>query len=403
MVYRESFNDTSGKTQKEITMKRFRNNKIEFIQARACERVVEIFDALGIDYTERHDYLQCACPIHGGDNCRALFWAIQSNHFECKTRGCHRDPITGPSSSIFGLVRGAMTNKTGNGWSFQQAVKFVAQALGLDKCDVDEATAQDIEIAKIIKQHRRKLSIVHNQGIPLATVVPKLRSDQVYYPNRGVSPDIIAKYHISFCNTKGKPMYKRAFFPILDATGRYVVGWSGRSIYDKCPGCGMHHHPERSSCPDSKYRGIYTKWKHSRDFSGESCLYNIWYAKPFISKTGTVILCEGPGDIWALEAAGIKNSVALLGLNMSRQQRLILQNAGALTIICAFDNDEAGRKAMERLERELTHYFRVFCVTPNTTKDIGGMLADDIAEKINPILQQASRAEMLSDGYFVEN
>lgn len=378
-------------------MKRFKIKDISFIQARACERITEIFDALGLEYIERHDYLQTACPVHAGDNQRAMFWAIRSNHWECKTRGCHLDPITGPSSSVFGLVRGTMSRQTGKAWTFGQAVNFVAQILNLENCCMDETTAQDIEIANIVKQYRKKQSVVPNRGIPLATMIQRLKSDQVYYPNRDVSPEIIARYHISFCNTKGKSMYKRAFFPILDITGRYIVGWSGRSIYDKCSKCGMHHYPKRSSCPDPQYSSIYTKWKHSEGFKVESCLYNIWYAKPFINKTGTVILCEGPGDVWALEAAGIRNSVALLGLNISRQQRLILQNAGALTIISMFDNDEAGKKAMEKLKRDLIHYFRIFCITPDTVKDIGEMLPGDIAEKMGPILQKVSKVKVLSN------
>lgn len=384
-------------------MGRLNSNNIEFIQDRACERISEIFDALGVEYIERHDYLQAACPVHEGDNQRGMFWAMRSNHWQCKTRGCHSDPITGPSNSVFGLVRGTMSRKTQKEWSFQQAVNFVSQALGLDLCKADHATAQDIEIAKIIKQHKKKQKVVHNQGTPLVEVVSRLKADQVYYPNRGISPEIIGKYHISFCNTKGKPMYKRAFFPILDLTGRYIVGWSGRSIYDKCEKCGMHHHPERASCPDPQYAGMYTKWKHSKDFRGELCLYNLWYSKPFISKTGTVIVCEGPGDVWAYEAAGIKNSVAILGTNMSRQQRLMLQNAGALTVICILDNDEAGRKGLEKLEKSLTHYFRVFCITPDAANDVGDMFSSDIANKIGPILEKASRASLLCDGYRVEN
>lgn len=380
-------------------MRIFKANEIDFIQSRGCERITEIFDALGLEYIERHDYLQTACPVHGGDNDRALFWAIRSNHWQCKTRGCHRDPITGPSTSIFGLVRGTMTHKTGKKWSFQQAINFVAQILGLEKCYMDGTTVQDIEIAKIIKQHRKKQSVAQERGTLLATMIPHLKSDQVYYPNRGISPEIIARYHISFCNTKGKPMYKRAFFPVLDVTGRYIVGWSGRSIYDKCPKCKMHHHPKRLSCPDPQYRGIYSKWKHSENFHVELCLYNLWYAKPFINRTGTVILCEGPGDVWAYEAAGIRNSVAVLGSSISRQQRLFLQNAGALTVVCTFDNDEAGRTAMQKLEKDLTHYFRVFCITPETMKDVGDMLTDDLVAKIGPILRQTSRAEMLLDGY----
>lgn len=377
-------------------MRRFSSIEIEFIQKRACERITEIFDALGIRFTEKRDYLHSACPVHGGDNQRAMFFAIQSGHWQCKTRGCHTDPITGPSSSVFGLVRGAMSCKTEKRWGFVQAVNFVAQVLGLEECSLDKGTAQDIEIAKIVKQHRKK-QITQGCGTPLATMISHLSSDQVYYPNRGVPPEIIAKYHISFCNTQGKPMYKRAFFPILDITGRYILGWSGRSIYNRCPKCRMHHHPKKSECPDPKYRGIYTKWKHSKDFPGEQCLYNIWHAKHFISKTGTVILCEGAGDVWAYEAAGVRNSVALLGLGLSRQQRLMLQNAGALTVVCALDNDDAGIKAMKKLEQDLIHYFRVFCVISNMAKDVGEMLPEDIVKQIGPVLEKIHKRKMVPD------
>jgi hypothetical protein len=57
---------------------------------------------------------------------------------------------------------------------------------------------------------------------------------------------------------------------------------------------------------------------------------------------------------------------------------------------------------MAMLAKNLTHYFRVFCVTPETAKDVGDMLTDDIAKKIGPTLQRASREKMLSDGYKVE-
>lgn len=382
-------------------MKKFSPIDIAFIQDRACDRVTEILDALGVDYNDRHDYLQAACPVHEGDNNRAMFWAMRSNHWQCKTRGCHTDAITGPSSSIFGLIRGTMSRKTEKTWSFIQAVNFAAQVLGLEECHVDSNNAQDIEIASIVKQHRRKQIAESAGGTLLAEVVSHLKPDQVYYPNRGVPPDIIAKYYVSFCNTSGRPMYQRAFFPILDKTGRYVMGWSGRSIYDQCPQCKMYHHPKRDSCPEDQYRGIYAKWRHSKKLRGEACLYNIWYAKSFISKTGTAIICEGPGDVWACESAGIRNSVALLGLSMSRQQRLLLQNAGALTLVCVFDNDTAGQQAMEKIYKNLNHYFRIFCVTPDETKDIGDMLPSDIVSKIGPVLEQVSRAKMLSDEYTI--
>jgi len=368
---------------------------IDYIQSRACERITEVLDALGIEYTERHDYLQMACPVHGGDNPRGMFWAIGSDHWECKTRMCHKDPITGPSNSVFGLVRGTMSRITQQKWNFYSAVNFVIQALNLNLQQNSSITQQDIEISKLLKRYRRYKQQPKIEGILLSNMIPILSPDTVYYPNRGISSDIIAKYHISYCGTKGKPFYNRAFFPILDETGRYIVGWSGRSIYEKCNNCKMHHDPSMTNCPDIKYRGLYVKWKHSSNFKADACLYNYWYAKPFIGKTGVAILCEGPGDVWAYEAANIRNSVALLGLNISKKQRLMLQNAGALTVICTFDNDNAGRQALKGLNDSLKHHFRVFCVTPDTAEDIGAMVPSDIAAEIGPILQQTSRTKIL--------
>jgi len=361
---------------------------VDFIQDRACERITEILDALGMEYTERHDYIQAACPVHGGNNDRGMFWAIRSNHWQCKTRGCHSETITGPSSSVFGLVRGAMTRKTEKPWTFKQSVSFVVQALGLDTKNADKRTSEEIEIAKLLKQNKKKVKRLDDKRLLLSAVVGKLKPDTMYYPGRGIDKDIIARYNISYCDTRGKAMYKRAFFPILDITGRYIVGWSGRSIYDKCQKCSMYHHPKRQKCPDKKYRSLYPKWKHSTKFSAEDYLYNIWFAKPFISRTGTVILCEGPGDVWALEAAGIRNSVAIFGLSISRKQRLLLQNSGALTILCAFDNDEAGNKAGKKIQESLNHYFRVFRITPQNNTDFADMSKSEICDKMDSFLQK---------------
>jgi len=378
-------------------MPKFTEQDIEFIQNRACERITELLDALGMDYTERNDYLQASCPVHGGDNQRAMFWAMRSGHWQCKTRECHKDPITGPSNSIFGLVRGTMGRKTEKKWSFYQSVCFVAHVLGLKISHDGQTDSQDIEIFKLLKQHRNQKKQTIDQGLPLSSIVSRLQEDTTYYPNRGVSRDIIAKYHISSCETRGKPMYKRSFFPVLDYNGRYVIGWSGRSIYDQCSECGTYHDQDRHRCPDQEYLSAYTKWKHSKDFRSELALYNIWHAKSWIQKTGAAIVCEGPGDVWACETADIRNSVALCGISMSKHQRLMLQNAGALTLILAFDNDKAGLKAMEHLQDNLMYYFRIFCVTPDTVNDIADMFTDDLVKKITPILARVSKSQVLTE------
>lgn len=379
-------------------MRAYNTSEIEFIQERAAERILEVLDALGMDYNERRDYVQGPCPIHQGDNHRAWYWALNTQHWKCMTHHCEEDPTTGPSSSVFGLVRGVMSLKDGRQWGFQQVVDFVARVLGLTDAKVDPKTQEEMEIDRAIKAYRRRLQQQPAaEGVLLADVLPRLKPDTVYYPGRGISPEIIAKYHISYCEDPDKPFFERAFFPVLDESGRRVIGWSGRSIHQRCEKCRVWH--PAGPCPPDRENAKWAKWRHSARMHKEKCLYNLWSAKPFIAKTGTAIVVEGPGDCWGYEAAGIKNSVSMLGLSLSLVQRQLLQRAGALTLVFTLDNDPEGIAAAERIAKDLIYYFRIFFLTPAGAKDIGELPPKDIQDQIMPVLERVSREGLIGDGY----
>jgi len=370
--------------------------EIRFIQDRATERITEVLDALGVEYDERHDYIHGPCPVHEGDNPRAWYWAMRTVHWRCMTRQCQRDPVTGPSSSIFGLVRGVLAHKNGRACSFQQAIDFVVVALNLGQAKGGSYSVQDLEIERVLRRHRQRKVEHHGRvGVPLAEVLPNLTPDTVYYPRRGVSQRIIARYHVSYCDRPDKPFSDRAFFPVLDESGRYVVGYSARSVHEKCERCGLYH-ATKMACPPRERAGWYRKWRHSQGFRAERCLYNLWFARPFIFKTGVAIVCEGPGDVWAYEEAGIRNAVAMFGVSLSASQRKMLQRAGALTLVFTLDNDEAGQKARATLEEQLQYYFRLFFVAPTHKHDIGEMLPQDIRKHLAPTINGASRSRQLA-------
>lgn len=374
-------------------MKRFNKHETAWIEDRAKDRVSEIFDALNIEYRERIDYIQCACPIHQGDNQRALYWAFNLGRFRCTTRGCHNDPITGPSSSVYGLVRGAMSTKTGKEWSFQQAVFFVAKVLGLQNTEMDEETEEEIEIGKLVRQHRKKQRMKTKQSDKLLSdVVGHLKPDNVYYPTRGIKPSTIARYHISWCDNPNKLFYDRAFFPILDETGKVVMGWSARSRWTKCRSCSLYHNPE-TKCPKPDRK--YAKWLHSPGFQSGHCLYNSWFAKHSIGKTGVAIVCESPGNCWAYEQAGIPNSVGTFGAEFKDYQKKLLQRMGAINLIFVLDNDEAGQKARKTIEKQLEYYFRLIFYTPENVNDVAELLPQEIKDRFVPLLNKNSREGIL--------
>lgn len=377
-------------------MKQFNEAEIKYIQDRACERVSEILDALGVEYFERSDYLQGRCPCHSGDNHRSFYFATRTNHWKCNTKHCHKNPISGNSTSIFGLIRGAMSNKLNRKFTFTEAVVFASTILNLSDLKMDEETVENIEIFKIIKQYKIKKSVKENGLTPLSTMLPSLIKDTTYYPSRGVDDNIIGRYHISSCNRKDKMFFQRSFFPILDVSGKYVVGWSGRSIWDKCGLCKMFHDPTMN-CPLKHKFLFHEKWLHSKGFKKELHLYNYWFAKYNISKTGTAIICESPGNVWAYEMAGIKNSVALMGSSMSKEQRILLQKAGALTLILIMDNDKAGEDCLSTLMEELNYYFRIIPVNLENVNDVAELNSEDIQEKIGKILKDSSKEFLLKD------
>jgi 5S rRNA maturation endonuclease (ribonuclease M5) len=290
-----------------------------------------------------------------------------------------------------------MQRQQGRTWTFQMAVDFVAKALHLANTKLDLDTEEDIEIDRQIRACRKRRNDKdQGKGMPLASVLPYLRPDTVYYPARGITAETIVRYHISVCDDPNKPFYQRAFFPVLDVSGRYVQGWSARSIWPQCPRCRHHHDPCWNQCPPREEYGRFAKWRHSAHFHAERCLYNLWYSRPHIMRTGCAILCEGPGDVWAYEQAGIRNSVAMLGLSLGATQRQMLQAAEALTLIVTVDNDKSALEARAKLAEELNWYFRVFLVTPEK-KDIGEMLPDEIRQQMGTLLEQASRREILRE------
>lgn len=378
-------------------MRSYNREEASFIQDRAAERIAEVLDALGIDYTERASYLQAACPVHGGDNPRGWYWAINTLHWRCATNHCEKNDSTGPSSSIFGLVRGVMARKDGKPWSYQMAVDFVARVLHLNGTKLDPGTEEDIAIDRQIKEARKaQKNKPSGNGTPLATMLPMLKPDTVYYPSRGITKDTIARYHISVCDDPQKPFFHRAFFPILDMTGRYIQGWSARSMWPQCPKCKHYHDPAWAKCPTKEQFGFFAKWRHSASFHAERCLYNIWYARTHIAQTSIAILVEGPGDVWAFEQAGIKNAVAMFGLSLSSHQRNMLQSVGATTLILATDNDKAAMGARKKQIEELNWYFRVYDVVPDS-KDFGAMEPEEINGQIGPLLEKVSKAELFKD------
>ena len=146
----------------------------------------------------------------------------------------------------------------------------------------------------------------------------------------------------------------RLVFPIIDLRGN-VLGFSGRRIDE-------NDNPKYVNTKDTL---IYKKGRE---------IFGLNLAKK--GNTDKLILCEGNVDVVMLHQAGFTNAVACLGTALTQEQVQVLSRYTGEVLLC-YDNDEAGKKAVEKA-------LSVFSQTSIHTKVIqmtGGKDPDEIIRK----------------------
>lgn len=372
-------------------------SKLYVLTEEVMDRIDELLEILGVDFHNGKKMYYGPCPVHGGDKDNALNLyhggATYRGNWYCNTHQCHKIFLP----SIIGFVRGVLSHNK-YGWqnkgdktvTFDDTVSFLLKFVDrrYDELKVD---------TKKIEQNRfiDHVSSVYNPvqstkilgSITRHVVRQSLQIPAQYYIDRGYSTHILDKYDIGFCDNPKKPMYKRAVVPVYDENYRFVVGATGRSIFEKCPKCGCYHDPNHD-CPSEERIPIYSKWKHSENLDVERILYNFWFAKKYIETTGVAILVESPGNVWRLEEAGIHNSVAMFGTALKEGQKNLLDCSGALSLILLTDNDEPGKLAIAEIKRQCEKQYRLYFPTFSAS-DIGEMKQSEVTSDIKPVLDQA--------------
>ena len=350
-----------------------------------CDRIEDLLEHFDIDYRENHNFYSMCCPIHEGDNASAVnIYHIGDSYrgnWVCRTHSCEKVFV----NSILGFVRGVLSRRNLN-WQekgdkavpFNEVVRFVEQFLGL-KIEDDEKL-YDNEKQKFLST----VSILSNKpkteenafALDRDKVKSMLNIPSQYFIDRGFSKEILTKYDVGDCIKSNKPMSYRAVVPIYDNDFNHMLGCSGRSIYDKCQQCSSYH-DHAARCPSPEVSFAYSKWRHSKGFKTDNSLYNYWYAKKHIKKTHSAILVESPGNVWKLEMSGIHNSLAIYGSSLSTKQKMLLDMSGAMTLFVLTDNDEAGQKCRESIEKQCSKIYNIKHLYA-TESDVGEMEVEEI-------------------------
>jgi DNA primase len=349
-----------------MSVQRISQVTLETIKDAANEEIDLVLTELGIDIDNSigfADELRCACPVHGGDNPTGFSYSTTFKRWRCFTGRCHED-----RDSIFGLVGAILSQRDNREVGFRESVFWLAKLLNIQiegEAQIDE---NKLELHKLTQQAKFKQRVhkrveQRNQRekfepVLVSSIQGKIKPSQ-YFLDLGFSEEILRKYNVGYCDDSRKPMYLRSYAPVLDESGEYMIGVTGRIKYEECESCGDYHEDSSRGCPrDNPMVRAYPKWIHY-GFNSNSVLYNSWNAARVINDTGIAILLEGPKDVWWMEQHGIHNSVCIFGLNVFDYHVSKLIKMGATTIVVALDNDERGIEAAERLEESLGMYFKL--------------------------------------------
>ena len=357
--------------------------KLLLLAETASYRLDELLDALGVSLSRRGRMLAGRCPVHGGDNPSAFNLypdghSVRGN-WKCRSRFCQKTF----QPTLLGFVRGVLSHQKYS-WSnpndkmvpFREAVDYLCDFIGkkLDDLKVDEAENEKRQFVAQMATFNKTVETVI-RGSRREDVRSRLTIPSPYFLSRGYKAEVLDFFDAGEPSTSDpkSPMFTRAVIPVYDQTGKKAIGYTGRTLHNRCPKCDRWHAPASPCLTRSEPSGA--KWRH-HGFRAESTLFNAWNAEPHIRKSGHAVVVEGPLDVFRLWQAGVRNCVALFGVSMEDPQQILLETMGVARLTLLLNQDEAGRKAATELASRLNR-----CFTINVPSFAGGKDLEHLSDE----------------------
>ena len=332
----------------EERLKTWDQSQISGLCSKLHDKIPELLDLLGIEYKKRDNKYMLPCPVHGGDNPNGCtIFEDGAYNWACWTHSCQFKY----KKSLLGFVRGVLSYKKGREVSVGESMEFCAKFLNCEIGDIqpvkESTNKKFLKVVEIFMMEPEKMLAVDDK--------PRVGIPSNYYIHRKYNKDILIEFEIGDSLIEYGIMANRAIVPYYDMGGTYV-GCAGRTLINADP-----------------------KWINSKGLRKSQLLYGIHIAQKYIEETGSIIIVEGPGDVWRLHEAGFKNSVAISGANLSDPQLLSLELSGCLNVIILTDNDDAGKRAAQQIVKKCGRRFNyILPEIPNRYKDIGEMTIEEI-------------------------
>ena len=337
--------------------------------------IVEIISDY-IPLTQRGKNFFGVCPFHQ-DHSPSMSVSREKQMFKCFSCGA--------AGNVFKFV------SEYENISYLEAIEKVASKVGLsikisDTYKPKEKFAHEYEIMTLATNFYQN-NLNTEAGLPAKKYLLErgLTEEMIKEFNIGLSfsnnqlRDFLQKRNISneelfklgLVNQKDLEYYdvfsERILFPIHDEKGN-VVAFTGR-VYEK----------DRSP--------KYLNSKETSIFKKGNILFNLHRAKNAIRLEKCLIMVEGNMDAIRMYASGFKNTVALMGTSLTKEQ-ITLISKQHVKVLLMFDNDDAGALATMTNGRLLENAgIQVEVVRLSGQKDPDEYILKNGAQKMSEVLK----------------
>lgn len=162
---------------------------------------------------------------------------------------------------------------------------------------------------------------------------------------RKLSDETIKKFHLAWCDSQGEIYIDANFngkFPLLNVNFNNSTIFPIFDLYNEVVGVSCR--PLIQKVGSSKYYNTpYEKSEH---------LYGLSVTAANCLQTQTAYVVEGNISLLQMYQAGVTNCVAMLGSKLSVRQ-ICLLNRFVKKIVLVPDADKAGRKLLEKMQKEV--------------------------------------------------
>ncbi|ABM43262.1 DNA primase [Acidovorax sp. JS42] len=283
------------------------------------------------------------CPFHG-EKSPSFSVSPSKQFFHCF--GCGKN----------GNAIGFLMDHAGMG--FREAVQDLAQQIGMQVPDDENASPQDRERAAAQRQKQATLTdVLEKAGDAWRRHLRESPRAVQYFKGRGVSGQVAKRYGLGYAPEGWRGLasvFPEYDSPLLEESGLVIVNEEDGKRYDRfrdrvmfpirnvkgeCIGFGGRvlgdDKPKYLNSPETP---VFHKGRE---------LYGLYEARNAIREHGYALVTEGYMDVVALAQLGFPNAVATLGTACTPEHVHKLFRFTD-TVVFSFDGDAAGRRAARK-------------------------------------------------------